>query len=102
MKCKICNQNETDAIRYYVWINDGDWKPFIDAETFIEWLARSGMKHKKMSVEEAKDAYKKSLFSGDERMLKIIQAKVPRASEWKIIYDYTCAVCQKIVHASKT
>ena len=99
MKCKICNNNDTDSVRYYIWVNDGEWRPFVDAELFVEWLAKSAMKHKKMSMEEALKDCRKALFSNTAAMLKILRAKHPEISEWKIIYDYVCEECQKIVHS---
>ncbi len=101
MKCKICSSNDTDSVRYYIWVNDGEWRPFIDAELFVDWLAKSVLKHRKISIEEAREEYKKALVSNPDAILKIIQAKHPEISEWKIIYDYVCEECRKVVHSSK-
>ena len=101
MKCKICNKNDADSIRYYIWVNDDDWRPFIDTQLFVEWLARSLMKHKNIRLNDAIEEYRSALISNPDAILKIIQAKHPEISEWKIVYDYVCDECQKIVHLSK-
>ena len=101
MQCKICSKNDTESIRYYIWVNDGEWRPLIDAQLFTEWLAKSATKHKRMPLDEAVEAYRRALISNPKAILKIIQAKHPEVSEWKIIYDYVCDECQKVVHSSK-
>ncbi len=101
MKCKICSNNEAGSVTYYIWVNDDEWRPFIDAELFIEWLSRSLMKHKSIKLEEARKEYRNALISKPNAILKIIQAKHPEINEWKIIYDYVCDECQRVVHLSK-
>ena len=73
----------------------------MDAELFVEWLARSLMKHKKIELEQAREEYRKALISNPDAILKIIQSKHPEISKWKIIYDYVCDECRKVVHSPK-
>lgn len=74
----------------------------MDVELFVDWLAKSAQKHRKISENDARDEYRKAIFSGNPGILRIIHAKNPHATEWKIIYDYTCSECQKVAHISKT
>ena len=93
MLCNICNK-ESSSLRYFIWIEEsGKYHPYISTDIFVEWLARSVIKHKKISLEQAREDSKKALFSNPAAILKILKHKNHDVTDWKIVYDFVCDDC---------
>lgn len=97
MRCSVCANESGGSPQHFVWIEEqGALRPYMNAELLAEWLSRSLTKHAHVSIDQARSDAREALFSGRAEILSILQATIPQASSWRIVYDFVCNACSSM------